>query len=317
MEKYEQVKDIGYGNYAAVKLIRNKETKAIFAVKYISRGHKVDERVAREIINHRTLGHPNIIQFKEVFLTPRNIAIVMEYAPSGDLFDYVCRHGKLNEHEARFFFQQLVSGVSHCHDMEICHRDLKLENTLLNGKLIKICDFGYSKSYLLHSRPKSMIGTPSYIAPEIFSRKEYDGKLADVWSCGVILYIMLVGEFPFGDQKDLQNLKKIMNQIMLVQYKIPDTVHMSQDCRNLLSRIFVANPMKRISMREIKSHPWFLENLPKEATKEDEDVNYIKENPITCLQSIEEIMNIVDEAKAIPSTSSLDQLEDLVKAFKM
>ncbi|XP_050894888.1 serine/threonine-protein kinase SAPK7 isoform X2 [Lathyrus oleraceus] len=275
MEKYEQVKDIGYGNYAAVKLIHNKETKAIFAVKYISRGHKVDERVAREIINHRTLAHPNIIQFKEVFLTPRDIAIVMEYAPSGDLFDYVCSHGKLNEHEARFFFQQLVSGVSHCHDMEICHRDLKLENTLLNGKLIKICDFGYSKSYLLHSRPKSMIGTPSYIAPEIFSRKEYDGKLADVWSLGVILYIMLVGEFPFGDQKDLQNLKKIMN---------------------------------RMSMREIKSHPWFLEKLPKEATKED---------PISCVQSIEEIMSIVDEAKALPTTSSSDQLEDLVEALKM
>ncbi|KAI5384665.1 Serine/threonine-protein kinase sapk7, variant 2, partial [Lathyrus oleraceus] len=191
---------------------------------------------------------------------------------------------------------------------EICHRDLKLENTLLNGKLIKICDFGYSKSYLLHSRPKSMIGTPSYIAPEIFSRKEYDGKLADVWSLGVILYIMLVGEFPFGDQKDLQNLKKIMNQIMVVQYKIPDTVHMSQDCRNLLSRIFVANPMKRMSMREIKSHPWFLEKLPKEATKED---------PISCVQSIEEIMSIVDEAKALPTTSSSDQLEDLVEALKM
>nr|AFK35954.1 unknown [Medicago truncatula] len=210
MEKYEEVKDIGDGNYSVVKLIRHKETKCLFAVKYISRGHKVDERVAREIINHRTLRHPNIIQFKE----------------------------------ARYFFQQIVSGVSHCHEMDICHRDLKLENTLLDGNHVKICDFGYSKSHVLHSMPKSMIGTPSYIAPEIFARKEYDGKLADVWSCGVILYIMLVGEFPFGDQKDLQNLKKIMNKIMLVQYKIPNTVHMSQDCSNLMSRIFVANPMR-------------------------------------------------------------------------
>lgn len=244
MEKYEEVKDIGDGNYSVVKLIRHKETKCLFAVKYISRGHKVDERVAREIINHRTLRHPNIIQFKEVYLTPTHIAIVMEYASSGDLFDYVCSKGKLNEDEARYFFQQIVSGVSHCHEMDICHRDLKLENTLLDGNHVKICDFGYSKSYVLHSMPKSMIGTPSYIAPEIFARKEYDGKLADVWSCGVILYIMLVGEFPFGDQKDLQNLKKIMNKIMLVQYKIPNTVHMSQDCSNLISRIFVANPMR-------------------------------------------------------------------------
>lgn len=316
MEKYEEVKDIGDGNYSVVKLIRHKETKCLFAVKYISRGHKVDERVAREIINHRTLRHPNIIQFKEVYLTPTHIAIVMEYASSGDLFDYVCSKGKLNEDEARYFFQQIVSGVSHCHEMDICHRDLKLENTLLDGNHVKICDFGYSKSYVLHSMPKSMIGTPSYIAPEIFARKEYDGKLADVWSCGVILYIMLVGEFPFGDQKDLQNLKKIMNKIMLVQYKIPNTVHMSQDCSNLISRIFVANPMRRITMREIKSHPWFLVNLPKESTKEAQDVFNIEENRISSLQSIEDIMNIVDEAKTLPTTSSSDQLEDLVETLK-
>ncbi|KAK2384474.1 serine/threonine-protein kinase SRK2A [Trifolium repens] len=317
MEKYEEVKDIGDGNYAVVKLIHHIDTKSLFAVKYIPRGHTVDERVAREIINHRSLHHPNIIQFKEVFLTPTHIAIVMEYAAGGDLFDYVCSQGTLSEDMARYVFQQLISGVSHCHDMEICHRDLKLENTLLDGKRIKICDFGFSKSYLLHSTPKSRIGTPSYIAPEIFSGKEYNGKLADIWSCGVMLYIMLVGELPFGDQKDLQNLKKTMSKIMLVQYKIPDTVHISQHCRNLISRIFVANPMKRISMREIKSHPWFLENLPKESIKEAQEVNYIKENiPTSCLQSIEEIMNIVEEAKILATTSSSDQLDDLTEALK-
>ncbi|AET04439.1 Serine/Threonine kinase domain protein [Medicago truncatula] len=127
---------------------------------------------------------------------------------------------------------------------------------------------------------------------------------------------MLVGEFPFGDQKDLHNLKKIMNKIMLVQYKIPNTVHMSQDCSNLMSRIFVANPMRRITMREIKSHPWFLVNLPKESTKEAQDVFNIEENRISSLQSIEDIMNIVDEAKTLPTTSSSDQLEDLVETLK-
>ncbi|XP_045825589.1 serine/threonine-protein kinase SAPK7-like isoform X2 [Trifolium pratense] len=291
MEKYEEVKDIGDGNYSVVKLIRHIDTKSLFAVKYIPRGHTV-------------------------FLSPTHIAIVMEYAASGDLFDYVCSQGTLSEDKARYVFQQLISGVSYCHDMEICHRDLKLENTLLDGKRIRICDFGFSKSYLLHSTPNSRIGTPSYIAPEIFSGKEYNGKLADIWSCGVMLYIMLVGELPFGDQKDLQNLKKTMNKIMLVQYKIPDTVHISQHCRNLISRIFVANPMKRISMREIKSHPWFLENLPKESIKEAQDVNYTKENPIYFLQSIEEIMNIIEEAKILATTSSSDQLEDLTEALK-
>ncbi|MBA0843014.1 hypothetical protein Goarm_000240 [Gossypium armourianum] len=127
MEKYELVKDIGSGNFGVARLMRNKETKELVAMKYIDRGHKIDENVAREIINHRSLRHPNIIRFKE----------------------------------------------------QICHRDLKLENTLLDGSpapRLKICDFGYSKSSLLHSRPKSTVGTPAYIAPEVLSRREYDGK---------------------------------------------------------------------------------------------------------------------------------------------
>nr|XP_027099121.1 serine/threonine-protein kinase SAPK1-like [Coffea arabica] len=115
-----------------------------------------------------------------VVLTPTHLAIVMEYAAGGELFAKICSAGGFNEDEARFFFQQLISGVSYCHSMEICHRDLKLENTLLDGSptpRLKICDFGYSKSGLLHSQPKSAVGTPAYIAPEVLSRKEYDGKV--------------------------------------------------------------------------------------------------------------------------------------------
>ncbi|XP_071906550.1 serine/threonine-protein kinase SRK2A-like isoform X3 [Coffea arabica] len=133
-----------------------------------------------------------------VVLTPTHLAIVMEYAAGGELLAKICSAGAFNEDEARFFFQQLISGVSYCHSMEICHRDLKLENTLLDGSptpRLKICDFGYSKSGLLRSQPKSAIGTPAYIAPEVLSRKEYDGKIADVWSCGVTLYVTLVGAY--------------------------------------------------------------------------------------------------------------------------
>ncbi|GAU24376.1 hypothetical protein TSUD_390850 [Trifolium subterraneum] len=254
MEKYELVKDIGSGNFGVARLMRNKHTKELVAMKYIERGPKIDENVAREIINHRSLRHPNIIRFKE----------------------------------------------------QICHRDLKLENTLLDGSpapRLKICDFGYSKSSLLHSRPKSTVGTPAYIAPEVLSRREYDGKLADVWSCGVTLYVMLVGAYPFEDQEDPKNFRKTINRIMAVQYKIPDYVHITQDCRHLLSRIFVANPAKRITIKEIKSHPWFLKNLPRELTEMAQAVYYRKENPTYSLQSIEDIMNIVEEAKAQPQAS--------------
>ncbi|KAL8540705.1 hypothetical protein ACS0TY_002077 [Phlomoides rotata] len=298
MDKYELVKDIGSGNFGVARLMRNKETKELVAMKYIERGHKIDENVAREIINHRSLRHPNIIRFKEVVLTPTHLAIVMEYAAGGELFERICNAGRFSEDEARYFFQQLISGVNYCHAM--------LENTLLDGSpapRLKICDFGYSKSSLLHSRPKSTVGTPAYIAPEVLSRREYDGKLADVWSCGVTLYVMLVGAYPFEDQEDPKNFRKTIQRIMAVQYKIPDYVHVSQDCRHLLSRIFVATAARRISIKEIKSHPWFLRNLPRELTDTAQALYYRKENPTFSLQSVEDIMKIVEEAKSPPLAS--------------
>ncbi|XP_030955240.1 serine/threonine-protein kinase SRK2A-like isoform X2 [Quercus lobata] len=306
MEKYELVKDIGAGNFGVARLMRNKETKELVAMKYIERGHKIDENVAREIINHRSLRHPNIIRFKEVVLTPTHLAIVMEYAAGGELFERICSAGRFSEDEARYFFQQLISGVCYCHSMQICHRDLKLENTLLDGSpapRLKICDFGYSKSSLLHSRPKSTVGTPAYIAPEVLSRREYDGKLADVWSCGVTLYVMLVGAYPFEDPADPKNFRKTINRIMAVQYKIPDYVHISQECKHLLSRIFVASPSRRITIKEIKSHPWFLKNLPRELTEPAQAMYYKKENPSFSLQSVQDITKIVEEARIPPPAS--------------
>ncbi|XP_068641809.1 serine/threonine-protein kinase SAPK1-like [Aristolochia californica] len=299
MERYENLKDIGSGNFGVAKLIRDKKTKELLAVKYIERGLKIDEHVQREIMNHRSLTHPNIVRFKEVLLTPTHLAIVMEYAAGGELFERICNAGRFSEDEARFFFQQLISGVSYCHSMQICHRDLKLENTLLDGSTaprLKICDFGYSKSSVLHSQPKSTVGTPAYIAPEVLSRREYDGKIADVWSCGVTLYVMLVGAYPFEDPEDPRNFRKTIGRILDVQYSIPDYVRVSMDCKHLLSQIFVANPEKRITIPEIKNHPWFLKNLPMEFVEgndsscQDNDMN-------TPSQSVEEIIAIIQEAR--------------------
>ncbi|CAL9121876.1 unnamed protein product [Musa textilis] len=334
MDKYEMVKDLGSGNFGVARLLRNKETKELVAIKYIPRGQKIDENVAREIINHRSLRHPNIIRFKEarttliaafllgsrrnifflggelrarVVLTPTHLGIVMEYAAGGELFDRICNAGRFSEDEARYFFQQLICGVSYCHYMQICHRDLKLENTLLDGSpapRLKICDFGYSKSSLLHSRPKSTVGTPAYIAPEVLSRREYDGKTADVWSCGVTLYVMLVGAYPFEDPADPKNFRKTIGRIVSVQYKIPEYVHISQDCRQLISRIFVANPARRITIREIRNHPWFLKNLPRELNEAQQAQYYKRDTPTYSLQSVEEIMRIVGEARTPPPSTT-------------
>ncbi|KAK9742641.1 hypothetical protein RND81_03G187700 [Saponaria officinalis] len=297
MERYEMVKDIGSGNFGTAKLARDKSTNEMFAVKLIERGEKIDEHVQREIMNHSSLKHPNIIRFKEVLLTPTHLAIVMEYAAGGELFERISNAGKFREDEARFFFQQLISGVSYCHSVQICHRDLKLENTLLDGSpvpRVKICDFGYSKSSVLHSQPKSAVGTPAYIAPEVLAKREYDGKIADVWSCGVTLYVMLFGAYPFEDPDDPKNFRKSLVRILGAQYSIPDNVPISLECRHLITRIFIANPEKRITIPEIKNHPWFMTNLPVEFMEggswQSNDINQPS-------QSMEEILSVIQDAR--------------------
>ncbi|KAL6893497.1 hypothetical protein ACP4OV_007595 [Aristida adscensionis] len=304
-DRYELVRDIGSGNFGVARLMRNRANGQLVAVKYIERGDKIDENVQREIINHRSLRHPNIIRFKEVILTSTHLAIVMEYASGGELFERICNAGRFSEDEARFFFQQLISGVSYCHSMQVCHRDLKLENTLLDGSTaprLKICDFGYSKSSVLHSQPKSTVGTPAYIAPEVLLKKEYDGKVADVWSCGVTLYVMLVGAYPFEDPDEPKNFRKTIQRILSVQYSIPDYVHITPECRDLISRIFVADPATRITIPEITNHPWFTKNLPADIM-DDSAMSKQYEEPEQPMQSMDEIMQILAEA-TIPAAGS-------------
>jgi serine/threonine-protein kinase SRK2 len=189
----------------------------------------VSKYVEREILNHRRLVHPHIIRFKEVLLTDVHICIVMEYAEGGDMFDYVLKRGGLREREARWFFQQLIVATDYIHQMELANRDIKLENTLLDlspKPLIKLCDFGYSKHEKLQSAPGSRVGTPAYLAPEVISTVKggtYDGKIADIWSCGVMLYVMLTGSYPFerqGDKTSASKLQLMIARILNVDYKV-------------------------------------------------------------------------------------------------
>ncbi|XP_037491427.1 serine/threonine-protein kinase SRK2I [Jatropha curcas] len=229
----------------------------------------------------------------------------MEYASGGELFEKICNAGRFSEDEARFFFQQLISGVSYCHAMQVCHRDLKLENTLLDGSQaprLKICDFGYSKSSVLHSQPKSTVGTPAYIAPEVLLRQEYDGKIADVWSCGVTLYVMLVGAYPFEDPDEPKDFRKTIQRILNVQYSIPDMVRISPECCDLISRIFVFDPAARITIPQIKNHDWFVKNLPMDLMDENTMGNQFEE-PDQPMQSIDTIMQIISEA-TIPAAGA-------------
>uniref|UniRef100_A0ACD6A657 Uncharacterized protein n=1 Tax=Avena sativa TaxID=4498 RepID=A0ACD6A657_AVESA len=309
-DRYELVRDIGSGNFGVARLMRDRRTMELVAVKYIERGEKIDENVQREIINHRSLKHPNIIRFKEVILTPTHLAIVMEYASGGELFERICKHVRFTEDEARYFFQQLISGVSDCHSMQVCHRDLKLENTLLDGSpapRLKICDFGYSKSSVLHSQPKSTVGTPAYIAPEVLLKKEYDGKIADVWSCGVTLYVMVVGAYPFEDPEEPKNFRKTIQRILSVQYSIPDNVDISPECRHLISRIFVGDPALRITIPEIRNHSWFIKNLPADLI-DDDSMSSQYEEPDQPMQTMDQIMQILTEATIPPACSRINHI---------
>ncbi|CAF2082512.1 unnamed protein product [Brassica rapa] len=211
MEKYEVVKDIGAGYIELGGLMRVKNSKELVAMKFIEPGSKIDEDLVREIMKHKSLHHPNVIRSKEVMvLTPTHLAIVMGYAARGELYKHIRRAGRFSEDDARYLFQQLISAVSYCHAM--------LEDTFLDGSpepCLNICDFSYSKSVVLQSCPSSKTRTAACIPPEIFSCSEYDGKMADIWSCGVTLYVMLVGARPFEDENDHRNFGKTMQ----VEYK--------------------------------------------------------------------------------------------------
>ncbi|XP_039836518.1 CBL-interacting protein kinase 17-like isoform X4 [Panicum virgatum] len=183
------------------------------------------------------------------------IYMVLEFVNGGELFDRIAIKGKLSEEEGRRLFQQLIDGVSYCHEKGVYHRDLKPENVLVDRKgNIKISDFGLSalpqhigNDGLLHTT----CGSPNYIAPEVLQNRGYDGSLSDIWSCGVILYMMLVGYLPFDDR----NIVVLYQKIFKGDTQIPKCL--SPGAQNLLQRILEPNPMKRITMAEIKAHEWF------------------------------------------------------------
>ncbi|KAK2078419.1 hypothetical protein QBZ16_003259 [Prototheca wickerhamii] len=244
--RYTKLRDLGKGAYGAVIHAKDNETGEEVALKFIERG-------------------------PQVFLTSNHLVLAMEYAPGGDLFRYVSSKRSLGEDEARWFFQQLIVAVDYCHRMGVASRDIKLENTLLDTsprRLIKLADFGFSKDEQ-QSAPTSRVGTPAYLAPEVIVSKPgtwYDGKKADIWSCGVLLYILVTGTYPFQRVRDSamkgpQRLNAILNRILSVDYIFPERKQLSQECKDLISAILVANPRDRPDIKGIQAHPWYSKDL--------------------------------------------------------
>ncbi|GMP89910.1 hypothetical protein CsSME_00041279 [Camellia sinensis var. sinensis] len=256
--KYELGKLLGCGAFAKVYHARNISTGQSVAVKVINKnkiaGTNLMSNIKREITIMRRLRHPNIVKLFEVLASKTKIYFVMEFVKGGELFAKVAK-GRFNEDLCRKYFQQLISAVGYCHSRGVFHRDLKPENLLVddNGDL-KVSDFGLSavtdqihNDGLLHT----LCGTPAYVAPEILAKKGYDGAKVDVWSCGVILFVLSAGYLPFNDP----NLMMMYKKIYKGEFRCPKW--MSSELKRFLSRLLDTNPEKRITVDEITRHPWF------------------------------------------------------------
>ncbi|XP_078448002.1 SNF1-related protein kinase catalytic subunit alpha KIN10-like [Wolffia australiana] len=259
---YRLGKTLGIGSFGKVKIAEHIRTGHKVAIKILNRRKirslEMEEKVRREIKILRLFMHPHIIRLYEVVETHTDIYVVMEYVKFGELFDYIVEKGRLQEEEARHFFQQIISGVEYCHRNMVVHRDLKPENLLLDAKKnVKIADFGLSNVMRDGHFLKTSCGSPNYAAPEVISGKLYAGPEVDVWSCGVILYALLCGTLPFDDENIPNLFKKIKSGI----YTLPS--HLSGGARDLIPRMLVVDPMKRMTIPEIRQHPWFQAHLPR------------------------------------------------------
>lgn len=259
---YKLGRTLGVGSFGKVKLAQHELTGHRVAVKILNRKKiqslDMDDKVRREIKTLKLFSHPHITRLYEVIDTPTDIFVIIEYVSEGELFDFIVEKGRLSEDDARRFFQQIISGVDYCHRHMVVHRDLKPENLLLDNDFnLKIADFGLSNMMRDGYFLKTSCGSPNYAAPEVLSGKLYAGPEVDVWSCGVILYALLCGSLPFDDESIPNLFKKIKGGI----YSLPG--HISDGVRDLIPRMLVVDPCKRITIAEIRQHRWFRVNLPR------------------------------------------------------
>eukprot|EP01066_Platyproteum_vivax_P006565 Platyproteum_vivax@DN2339_c0_g1_i1.p1 len=253
---------LGVGTFGKVKMAVHEVTGVKTAIKIINKSKMqsmdMHKKIRREInILLQLVKHPHVIQLYELIDTPTDIFMVMEYVAGGELFDYIVQRTRLGEDEARHFFQQIISGVEYAHQNLVCHRDLKPENVLLDTDVrVKIADFGLSNTIREGEFLKTSCGSPNYASPEVVSGKAYAGPEVDIWSCGVILFALLCGSLPFDDEHVPNLFKKIKHG----QFTLPG--HLSENSRSLIVKLLAVDPVRRITIKEVRKHPWFKLKLP-------------------------------------------------------
>ncbi|XP_008300639.1 serine/threonine-protein kinase SRK2H-like [Stegastes partitus] len=253
---YHLGRTLGRGHFAVVKLARHVSTGQLVAVKMIDKT-KLDvmatSHLLQEVRCMRLVQHPNVVRLYEVIDTPTTLYLVMELAEGGDLYDYILRHeGGVAEATAKRHFAQIVRAVSYCHQLHVVHRDLKPENVVFFPQqgAVKLTDFGFSNLFQPGTMLATSCGSLAYSAPEILLGEEYDAPAVDIWSLGVILYMLVCGVPPFQETNDSETLVMILD----CRYSVPE--HVSHDCRDLISRMLQKDPSRRASLDEIEAHLW-------------------------------------------------------------
>ncbi|XP_077787643.1 serine/threonine-protein kinase BRSK2 isoform X6 [Podarcis muralis] len=253
---YRLEKTLGKGQTGLVKLGIHCVTCQKVAIKIVNR-EKLSEsvlmKVEREIAILKLIEHPHVLKLHDVYENKKYLYLVLEHVSGGELFDYLVKKGRLTPKEARKFFRQIISALDFCHSHSICHRDLKPENLLLDEKNnIRIADFGMASLQVGDSLLETSCGSPHYACPEVIRGEKYDGRKADVWSCGVILFALLVGALPFDDDNLRQLLEKVKRGVFHMPHFIPP------DCQNLLRGMIEVDASKRLTLEHIQKHIWYI-----------------------------------------------------------
>jgi serine/threonine protein kinase len=260
--RYEYVCVLGSGSFSVVLLVRVRGTSEEYACKVCSRQllceNNIFDRFEREVRILQVFSHPSLIQLIDVVYEPELIFLVMEYCENGDLLSLITGGPTLEDSEVRRIFAELVEGMVYIHSHDIAHRDLKPENILMDKFMhVKIGDFGLCH----HTKERTLLKTPCgsvfYAPPEVLSRSDYDGKAADVWSVGVVLYVMSTGALPWSGS----NQGGLLKQISDGTFSVPTTYSVPLD--SLLTQMMALDPASRPAMTDILKHPWLSRRLDK------------------------------------------------------
>ncbi|OHS99198.1 CAMK family protein kinase [Tritrichomonas foetus] len=257
--KYTYVRSIGHGSFSAVVLVQHIQSKEFFACKVVSRELLVNEglfeRFEQEVRILQSLHHPNIVQVTDIVFTDKLILLLMENCENGELFNHIVQCGALNDEELTRIFRQITRALQYVHEKNIAHRDLKPENILLDDEMnAKLADFGLCHITSPKSLLKTPCGSPFYAPPEIINNVKYDGKKADIWSLGVVLFTMATGALPWTET----NQSKLFLQIQEADIHIPSCL--SPPLQQLLLMMLCKDPNARPSCEEILNMPWLAED---------------------------------------------------------